>query len=456
MQASKFDIAIIGAGPAGVAAALEASKLGKKVLLIERDKVGGTCLNRGCVPTKALLKSSQVYKLLREASEFGISAENVNFDFEKIAERAEQVVSKISAGLNFSLRKSSVELANASAKIVSDHRLELDFGVEKRAITADYILIACGSRPKRFQNLHCDSDGFLYSDGALKLKELPKTATILGGGAIGLEFAQIWGALGVKVKLVEFKERILPLADEDISKSLARVLSKQNVEIYTSAKAKACRACEGGFETEITFADSSLKLLKSDCVLCALGIEANTENLFEKNLGIELDGSFIKTDANFKTNLGKVYACGDAAGKGALAHSAEWEARRIIEHIFLGKPIAQSPRPACVYTSPQAAWVGFDSRLKGMLSEGKCEISKSFYLANAKAQADGATAGFVKLVSESESGKILAASVFGEDACELISIFTLAISEGISKANLAGAMFPHPTLSELVSAACRD
>lgn len=456
MQASEFDIAIIGAGPAGVAAALEASKLGKRVLLVEKNKIGGTCLNRGCVPTKSLIKCSQVYKLLSEASEFGISAENVNFDFSKIAERAEQVVSKISAGLNFSLKKSSVEIANANAKIISEHSLELDFENEKRAITADYVLIACGSRPKIFPNLHRDSGGFLYSESALNLKELPKTATILGGGAIGLEFAQIWGTFGVKVKLVEFKERILPLADEDISKSLARVLSKQNVEIYTSARAQTCKVCEGGFETEIIFSDSSSKLLKSDCVLCALGIEANTESLFEKDLGIELDGGFIKTDANFKTSLNRIYACGDAAGKGALAHSAEWEARRIIEHIFLGKPIAQSPRPACVYTSPQAAWVGFDSRLKDMLSEGKCEISKSFYLANAKAQADGSTAGFVKLVSESESGKILAASVFGEEACELISIFTLAISEGISKSRLADAMFPHPTLSEIVSAVCRD
>lgn len=456
MDCEKFDIAVIGAGPAGVAAALRAAKLGKKAALIERDKLGGTCLNRGCVPTKALLKSAEVYEQIKNSAEFGISVGGLKFDFEKIAARSRQVSAKILAGLQFSLKKSSVKVFEASAKILSRREIELDFGGEKKSIFAENILIASGSKPKKFAALHCESEKFLYSDGALNLSELPQSATILGAGAIGLEFAQIWSAFGVEVKLVEFKQRILPLADEEISRALARALSKRGVEICTSAQATACKACEGGFETEVRLADSSAKTLKSECVLCALGIEANLGGLFDETLGLELERGFIKTDEKFETSVPGIFACGDAAGKSALAHSAEWEAERAVEGAFEGKIFPRAPLPACVYTNPPAAWVGPAEAFESGANSGKYKVSKSFYLASAKAQADAATAGFVKIISDANSGKIAAASIFGEGACELISILTLAISAGMGKAELAGAVLPHPSLSELVKAACRD
>lgn len=455
MDSEKFDIAVIGAGPAGVAAALKAAKLGKKTALIERDKLGGTCLNRGCVPTKALLKSAKVYAQIKNSAEFGIFSENVKFDFEKIAARSKQVSAKILAGLQFSLKKSSVKIFNASAKILSKSEIELDFGGEKKSLFAENILIASGSKPKKFAALHCESEKFLYSDGALNLKELPQSATILGAGAIGLEFAQIWSAFGVEVKLVELRERILPLADEELSKALARIISKQNVEIYTSARAKSCKVCGNSVETEIEIAAKGSKTLKSDIALCALGIEANLGGLFDESLGIELDGGFVKTDENFESSVKNIFACGDAAGKSALAHSAEREALDAVDYIFLNARPAPSPRPACVYTIPPAAWVGLSR--KQMEKSGKeYEISKSFYLANTKAQADSATAGFVKIASERGSGKIVSASVLGEGACELISILTLAISEGMCRENLARAVLPHPSLSEIVRGACAD
>lgn len=452
-----YDLAIIGGGPAGVAAAISAAKLGKKTIIIEHYKLGGTCLNKGCVPTKSLLKSAEVFAEIKNSAQFGIDANAVKFDFKKVFERTKGVVSKIAAGLNFSLKKSGVEVLLAKAKIAAQNEIEAEVDGVKKSIFAKKILIATGAKPKKLPNISGVCEKILNSEDALNLDVIPQSVTILGAGAIGVEFAQIWSTFGAKVNLVEFKDRILPEADADLSKTLSRIISKQNTQIYTSAKALKCQVCDDcEIETTIELADASQKILKSEYVLCAIGVEANADGLFKEGFDVERNRGFIKIDKNFETSQKNIFACADIVGNKMLAHWAEYEAKCAVSAIFLDKVEQKSALcPACVYSLTPAAWVGISEK-EALKNPQNFEITKASFVANAKAQADGKTDGFIKIITASESKKILGAAILGEGACEIISVLTLAISCGLTKKELAGAIFPHPTLSELIKNACQD
>lgn len=429
-----YDIAIIGAGWAGFNAALRAESLGLKVALIEKSSLGGTCLNRGCIPTKFLVQTAKIFSQAKKANQYGIEISNPAIKFNETIAKKKILVDSLRNNLEGLIKsKNSVDLINAKARFLSKN--EISLGDEK--IAAKYTLIASGSEPKELGNLKFDASKILSSNQILDLENLPKNILIIGGGVIGCEFASIFSSLGVEVSIVEYLDRLLPAEDAEISRKLESIFKKRKINIKTKTNAQ------------------SVDLEGFDKVLLCTGRKPNTSDLGLEGLHINFEKERIITDEHMCTNIENIYAAGDCTSIKQLAHVATHQAIIAAENTA-GKKHTFDYRliPNCIFTDPEIASVGMDEEIArecGM----EIDIDRFDFMGSGMARILSETEGFVKIISDKKTDKIIGASLIGPKATELISALTLAIETHLTRKEVADTMFAHPTLAESISEALR-
>lgn len=450
---SRTDVAIIGAGPGGYVAALRASQLGAQVVCIEKRWVGGVCLNEGCIPTKALLRSAEVLDLVQEAPRYGISAGEPHFDWATAQARKDQVVKQLVGGVTMLLERAGVRLLRGEASFLRPNTLLVQAGEGNETVVADQVIIATGSRTLEAPIPGLDDPGVIDSAGALALESLPESICIIGSGAIGIEFASLFGALGVEVTLVEMLPRIAPLMDAAIGHGLAWSLSQRGIEILTDARVTLVERAGQGYSVSMDTPEGE-KQVKADRVLSAIGRAPNVEGLGLEILGIQPTRQGIQVDDRMRTAVPHVYAIGDVAAEGPmLAHVASRQGVVAVEDA-LGHPahIDYTAVPSCIFSLPEAASVGLSEE---QARERGYDVRVGLYsLANAgKAIAMGDPDGFVKVVAEGRGGAILGLHIVGPHASDLVLEGTLALSLEASLEDLERVMHPHPTLGEAIAEA---
>ncbi len=446
----KYDIVVIGSGPAGHVAALKAVKKCKSVAVVERAELGGVCLNWGCIPTKAMLKSAQVYHYITAADQYGIEFEGtVRPSLDKIVARSRAVAAQMNKGVDFLFKKAGVDVLIGSGRIAAKGVVEVtaaDGAVE--CVEADHIILATGSRPREIPIMPVDGKRIISSKEALTMSELPESMIIVGSGAIGCEFAWVYAALGVKVTVVEYLPNMLPLADEEVSRTLERSFRKMKVTVMTSTGVKAVRIGENGCEVDVE-GKKGLETLNAEVVLSAVGVKSNIEGLGLEELGVAVERDKIVVDHYFRTNVEGIYAVGDIIATPALAHVASAEATVCVEAIcgHTPAPIDYSTIPSCVYTTPEVAMVGLTE--KQAVEQGyQVKVGKYQFMASGKATAAGDRDGFVKLVYDAESEKLLGAHIIGGSVTEMLGEPTLAKQLGITARQIAQTVHSHPTMYE--------
>ena len=448
---TKYDIIFLGSGPGGYVGAIRAAQLGKKVLVVEKDKLGGVCLNIGCIPTKALLHSSSLLYSFKSAKQFGISIDGeVNFDFSKIIGRSRRVSAKMSKGIEFLFKKNGVEVEKGFGKIVAPHKVEVDNGTEKKLFEADHIIIATGARPKQLPGISIDEERVISYRKALTLEKLPESMLIIGSGAIGTEMAFFYSSLGTKITLVEFLPNVVPLEDEEISNELLNILKKRRIETLVSSKVVGVDTsgdlCKVKIETPEGIVEKEVEI-----VLSAAGVTANIENIGLEELGVTVEKGKIKTDEFYRTNVEGIYAIGDVINTPALAHVASAEGITCVEKIarLAVSPIDYSSIPSCVYSEPEISSVGLTEK-HAKESGLNVKIGKFPFSALGKASASGHLEGFVKLVFDAETDTIVGAHIIGEGATNMISELVLAKKLKAKAADIIKSIHPHPTMSEAI------
>ena len=439
----KYDIIIVGSGPGGYVAAIRAAQLGKKVALVERSEPGGVCLNWGCIPTKALLKSAQVYTYCKSAEHYGISLTGeVHPNLEKIVARSRGVAETMSKGVAFLLKKNNIDLIQGFGRLTAAGRLEVD-GTHYEA---DHIILATGARPREMAFMPIDGRHVISSRQALT--RLPETMVVVGSGAIGSEFAWFYAALGVKVTVVEYMPRMMPLEDEEVSKAMERAFRKLRAAVMTSTTVKSVRVnAEGRCEVEIE-GKKGPETLTADIVLSAVGIKSNIEGIGLEELGIAVERDKVLVDRFYRTNVPGVYAIGDIVGGPALAHVASAEGICCVEAIcgLDPAPVDYSAIPSCVFTSPEVASVGMteqQAQERGIAYK----VGRFPFTASGKATAAGDRDGFVKLLF-GEDDTLLGAHMVGQNVTEMIAEPTLARMLGATAHRIARTIHAHPTMNE--------
>ena len=456
MQERQFDLVIIGSGPGGYVAAIRASQLGLKTAIVEKDKIGGVCLNWGCIPTKALLKSAEVYHQLNRADEFGVSAKDISFDFPKIIKRSRDVALRNSKGVEYLFKKNKIDLIQGSGRIIEKGKIEISKdGKPIETLSAKNIVIATGARPRTFPNMKIDGKQVITSTEAMLLQQPPKSMIIIGAGAIGVEFGYFYNAFGTKVTIVEMMPNILPIEDKEISKLLESNLKKSGIEILTDSKVDNVTS---GKEAKVVLtAKGEKKELKADVVLVAIGVQGNVENIGLESVGVKVEKGWIQVDDFGRTNIDGIYAIGDVAGPPWLAHVASKEGIVCVEKIA-GKnpqPIDWNNIPGCTYCQPQVASIGLTEE-KALESGHKIKIGRFPFTANGKARAIGETDGLVKLIFDEKYGELLGAHILGVDATEMIAELGLAKNLEATPEGIFNTIHAHPTLSESIMEAAEN
>lgn len=438
-----YDVVIIGGGPAGYNAALECAKLTLKTALVESVDLGGTCLNRGCVPTKSLLKSAEIYHSAQKAELFGISTANINYDMTKIYQRKAQVVTKLRDGIKFLIKKSGLDYFEGQASFIDKNTINISNLGENTAIKAKNVIIASGSRPTK---LHLEGIEYTKnSDDMLEKGINGENIVIVGGGVIGCEFACFLSSLGKKVTIIEMESRILPVMDRDVSNYLSMSLKKNKVDILTSAKVLAIKKADSLL---VEVERGGVQTIAADDVIVSIGRVANMDGLHLEKAGVEYD-RIIKVNENFVTSVDNIYAIGDVASKIQLAHLAEAQGVNVA-HIIAGKkPIVNlDVVPSCVYTSPEIASVGKTDIEGEFVTTSKLPIG-----GNGKAVIEDSTVGFVKMVFDSDV--LVGATIMCSRATDMIAELALAVVNKLSKCDIAKTIHAHPTLSESIAQAVR-
>ncbi len=444
----EYNIAIIGAGPGGYVAALHAARLGMKVCLIEKEEVGGVCLNWGCIPTKTLVGSAKVFSLIKKAAEYGIETGSVaRPDWKKIMERKNQVVARLVKGINYLLEQNKVELISGMAAFSSEHELEVTLSDgTQRPIQAEKIIIATGSEPHIPEVFKYDGCKVITSNEALELPELPDSLVVIGGGVIGCEFASIFATFGVKVTIVELMDQLIPNLDLEVSGSLRLQLKKKGIEILTGTSVNEVKKEENGIRLIL----SNDKELFAAKVLVSIGRKPNSGQLGLEEIGIKTNTKGrIQVNEHLQTNLPGIYAIGDVNDQPwDLAHAASFQGITVVERIA-GKPVVWSDEamPNCIFTDPEVATVGINTQ---EADEQGLEVvtAKAAFLANGKALAQGDAVGFVKVVAEKSCRRILGVQIIGPEASDLIAEAALAVKHHLTVEQLAGTIHAHPTLAE--------
>lgn len=464
MPSYNFDIIVIGGGPAGYAAAIRAGQLKKRVLCIEKENLGGTCLNWGCIPTKALLEDANFVRQLRtESAERGVSFQDLKVDFSKVVGRSRTIADKLSKGIAHLFRKYEVKHELATAQLLGPHRVKYtgSDGSSKEA-TGDHIVIAVGARSTQLPFAPFDGKQIITSREAMTLQKLPRRMAIIGAGAIGCEFADVYNAFGTEVTIVEMLPHLLPNEDDDVSILLERIFTKRGVKIFLKSKVDKVEKTNGGVKLSISGEQDTT--VEADVLLVAVGVTAQTESLLGPGSKLELERGRVKVDSTYRTNLENVWAIGDCISMHwpeqeamagyrhpDLAHVAHHEAVYCIERIcnHADHKIDYRNIPACTYTHPQVASMGMNERTARQ-KFGELRIGKFPFAASGRALAAGETDGFVKLIFDAKHGELLGVHMIGENVTELLSELVLAKKLEATEAEIIEAMHPHPTMSEAI------
>ncbi len=445
----KYDVIVIGAGPGGYVAAIRAAQLGFNTAVVERSELGGICLNWGCIPTKALLKSAQALHYAERGADYGFTAENVTPDLAAIVARSRGVSATMNKGVEYLFKKNKVTVIKGSGKVLAGKRVEvtpLEGAVEVHE--ADHIILATGSRPAELPFAPIDGEKIWCYYQALVPEALPKSLAVIGSGAIGSEFAFFYRSLGVEVTIIEFMDRVLPIEDDDTCAQISRSFRKMGIKVMVSSAVQ--KVDTSGDICRLTVqTKKGEEIVEAEKVLSAVGVRPNTENLGLEALGIELNRGKVPVDKNYKTSVDGLYAIGDIIATPALAHVASAEAICCVEAIagLDPAPVNYDNIPGCTYITPEVASVGMTERKAKELGIDYM-VGKFPFTASGKATAAGARDGFVKLVVDVPTDKILGAHLVGDNVSEMIGGIVAARNLGITAKQLAGSMFPHPTMSE--------
>jgi dihydrolipoamide dehydrogenase len=450
----KFDLIVIGSGPGGYVAAIRAAQLGMQVGIIERESLGGICLNWGCIPTKALLKSAQVFEYLQHADAYGLSVGNAKADFAEVIKRSRGVADSMSKGVQFLMKKNKITVINGTGKLLRGKKVEVtDESGKKETHEANHIIVATGARAKELPNLKIDGKHIIEYRKAMSLEKQPKKMVVVGAGAIGVEFAYFYNALGTEVTVVEFLEQgLVPREDADISKELARSFKKAGIKVLAGTSVE--KVDTKGKQCSVTVKDRKSgkeEVIECDVVLSAAGVSPNTEDIGLETLGIKTDKGVILVDQYYQTNVPGIYAIGDVVPGPALAHVASAEGIICVEKIagHNPEPMDYGNLPSCTYCSPEIASVGIteaEAKEKGL----DIKVGKFPFSASGKAKAAGAPEGFVKLIFDAKYGEWLGAHMIGYNVTELIAEVVVARKLETTGHEIIKSVHPHPTMSEAV------
>ena len=453
----KYDVIVIGSGPGGYVTAIRASQLGFNTAIVEKESLGGVCLNWGCIPTKALLKSAEVYNYLKKSEDYGISAENVSSDFGKVINRSRSVADTMSKGVNFLMKKNKINVIKGHATINSDKTITIQDKKDSYIISGSHVIIATGARSREINSLIQNGKNIIGYREAMTLEKQPKDLIIVGSGAIGVEFAYFYNSLGTNVTLVEYLPKIAPLEDDDISKELQKILKKQGVKIMTSSELIESEASKDKVDVKIKDPNGEIINMTADVVLSAVGIKSNIEGLGLENLEIKTEKDKILVDDFYKTNVDGFYAIGDVVKGPALAHVASAEGITCIEKIkgMSVNPLDYGNIPGCTYCKPEIASVGLTE--KQAIENGfDIKVGKFPFTASGKAQSSGNSEGFVKVIFDSKYGEWLGCHMIGSNVTEMISEAVVGRKLETTGHEILKAVHPHPTLSEAVMEAVAD
>ncbi|MGE5351481.1 MAG: dihydrolipoyl dehydrogenase [Bacteroidota bacterium] len=455
-MAKKYDIAVLGGGPGGYVAAIRASQLGLKTVIIDKDNLGGICLNWGCIPTKALLKNVEVLDKVKHAADFGIKIDSYSFDFSKVIKRSRDIADRISKNVEYLMKKNKIDRLRGFGRLTSKNSLEVSLeGGKTEQIEAERIIIATGARPRNLPMIPVDKKFIITSTEAMSLKTQPKEMIIIGAGAIGIEFAYFYNVLGTKVTVIEVMDNILPIEDTEVSQALLKELKKQGITFYTSTMVEKAEVKNNRVEVQIKSKSDEIKVLSADIALSAVGVTGNVEGFGLEELGVELYARHIKVDkSTYETNVKGIYAIGDVIGPPWLAHVASAEGIYCVEKMKGLTPplIDYDSIPGCTYCSPQVASVGLTERKARELGY-ELKIGKFPFMASGKAFAIGEREGFVKTIFDAKYGELLGAHIIGPEATELIAEFTLAKTMEATYESIIKTVHAHPTLAETVAEA---
>ncbi|MDZ4693260.1 dihydrolipoyl dehydrogenase [Terricaulis sp.] len=461
-MSTSFDVIIIGSGPGGYVTAIRAAQLGMKVAIVERDRLGGICLNWGCIPTKALLRSAEVYRNAQHADEFGLSIEGLKFDPQAVVKRSRGVAGRMEKGVQFLMKKNKITVIEGEARLekgsAAPKVIVKGKDVKDAAYEAKHVILATGARAREIPAAGLKSDGkriWTYRD-AMNPPEWPESLLVFGSGAIGIEFASFYAAFGVKVTVVELLDRVLPVEDEEISVFAKKRYEKEGLAIRISTEAKSLKASAKGVEAVVSSKGKEETLSASHAIV-AVGITGNVENLGLETLGVKVEKGHIVTDGYGKTNVAGLYAIGDVTGAPWLAHKASHEGIICIEAIAGQKPHAMIKEriPGCTYSHPQVASVGL-TEAKAKAVGREVRVGRFPFVGNGKAIALGEDQGMVKVVFDAKTGELLGAHMIGAEVTELIQGYAIAMSCETTEQELMETVFPHPTLSEMMHEAVLD
>jgi len=451
-----YDLAILGGGPGGYVAAIRGAQLGLKTCIIEKDKLGGICLNWGCIPTKALLKNAEVYNTIKNADKYGIKVDKISVDFPANIKRSRDVSNRLSKGIEFLMKKNKITHIHGMGKLTSKTTIETTSNKKKEKVNAKKIIIATGARPRSFPGMEIDGKRVISSKEAMVLDSPPKKMIIIGSGAIGSEFAYYYNEFGTEVHLVEMMDRILPVEDLDVSREVEKSFKKSGIKMLLGTKVSQIDTLKTKVKVH-TEKDDKKEILEGDVALLAVGVTGNIENIGLENLGITTDHGAIKINEFNQTNISNIYAIGDVSGPPWLAHLASAQGHVAADHATgrSPKPVDYSNIPGCTYCQPQVGSLGI-TEAQAKEAGHNVKIGKFSFQASGKAMAAGNTTGFVKLVFDAKYGELLGAHIVGAEATELIAEMGLAKGLEATWEDIAMTVHAHPTLSEAIMEAALD
>jgi dihydrolipoamide dehydrogenase len=451
MPEKQFDVLVVGGGPGGYTAAIRAAKLKLSTGLIERERLGGVCLNWGCIPTKALLRNAEILRTFQRADEWGISFDNLRFDFSRMIKRSRGIADRVSKGVEYLMKKNGINTMAGTARLTGPGRVEiLAEGKAAEAVSAKHIILATGARPRAIPGVAIDRRQIITSSEAMTLTAQPKSMIVIGAGAIGIEFAYFYSSLGTKVTVVEMMPGILPVEDREVTKQLESSLRKQGIEIFCEAKVESVKTGPSEVRVSVSRPEGKTELA-AELALMAVGVQGNVENLGLESLGVAIEKNNIRVDEHYRTTIPGIYAIGDVIGPPWLAHVASAEGIHCVEAIagLDPEPIDYHAIPGCTYCQPQVGSVGL-SEEKARAEGFEIKVGKFPFRPLGKAVAIGETEGFVKLIFDAKYGELLGAHILGSEATEMIAELVVAKRLGTTGKDLFRAIHAHPTLSEAV------